>query len=129
VNGGCLLRNQAWSVEIDMRGIQASDMNTTEVIVEINTLTGLDIQEVGLEIGDEAYIIHVVLIIKDQETGLKIVDAVKEKKESFESKKEILDMCSNEQKNYESTLLKLAFPKLTYFKLEQNAIEPFIIVT
>jgi len=76
INDGCLLRDQKWSVEISFDGIKEYELNRTEVKVQIEALTGLDITDVGIELGDDAYVLNVIVIVDDEDTGKIIVDAV-----------------------------------------------------
>ena len=76
INDGCLLRDQMWSVEISFEGIKEYELNRTEVKAQIEALTGLEITDVGIELGDDAYVLNVIVIVDDEDTGKIIVDAV-----------------------------------------------------
>jgi len=76
VNDGCLIRDQVYSIEIEFASIIAIDVNTSELKVEIEALTGVEVTNVGLEINEQAYVIHVVVIVEDEASGNTIVDAV-----------------------------------------------------
>ena len=55
-----------------------------------------------------------------------IVVSLKEKKEGFESKKEILDMCNNEQKDYEGKLTELKATQANYEEIINKTIEQYL---
>jgi len=76
MNDGCLLRDQMFSVEISFKGVKEYELNRTEVKAQIEALTGLEIEDVGVELGEDAYVLNVIVIVDDENTGNIIVDAV-----------------------------------------------------
>jgi len=75
-NDGCLVRNQEYLVLIAFGNIQATDMDMAEILLQIKALTNMNVLKVGIELGDQAYVLRVVLVVDDKETGTVIVQAV-----------------------------------------------------
>jgi len=75
-NDGCLLRDQLYSVEIDFDNLMEMDVNLGEITMEIEALTGIDELKVGVELDEDAYVVHVVVLVDDENVGEIIVDAV-----------------------------------------------------
>jgi len=88
-NDGCLKRNQTYSVEIDFDNLFAGDVSLNDISIEIKTLTGISV-DVGLEINDDAYVVHVVVLIEDEESGQTIVDSVNNMKKDENCRYRIL---------------------------------------
>jgi len=77
MNGGCLRRDQDISVEIDLDRVMAGDINMADLLQDLKDLTKLtDIKDVGLELGDQAYVIRVIVVVDSEEVGQVIVDAI-----------------------------------------------------
>jgi len=76
MNDGCLLRDEMYSVEIDLEGLRASDIDIEEVIADLEKLSGISGIKVGYELGDHATVLRVVVIVDSEETGTKIAEAL-----------------------------------------------------
>jgi len=77
MNDGCLPRNyQKYSVEIEFDNLTANDVNSKDIYVEIEHVTGIDQIEVGLELSEDAHIIHIIVIVEDKESGNKIANVL-----------------------------------------------------
>jgi len=76
MNDGCILRDQPIVVEIDMDNIQASEFDVDLLIIEIKACTGVEVTKVGYELGDQAFVVRVVVVIEDEDTGNTIANAV-----------------------------------------------------
>jgi len=75
-NDGCNERKEPVSVEIDMEGLNASDFSLSAIAEEIAKISGVDIKNVGYELGDSASIVRVVVVIEDEQTAQLVASAV-----------------------------------------------------
>jgi len=75
-NDGCILEEFDLFVEILLQNVQASDMNLTQVTAEIKDLTKINVKDVGYELGDNAYVVRIIIVIEDEDDGTLIAEAV-----------------------------------------------------
>jgi len=75
-NDGCMLEDFDLYVEIVVQGLQASDMNLTRVTSEIKELTKVNVREVGYELGDNAFVVRIIVLIDDEDDGAVITESV-----------------------------------------------------
>jgi len=71
-------KGKEWSVVLEIEGIKPSELNATEIINEITSLTGISEDElsVGIEISKSGYISRVIVYVADEETTAIIATAV-----------------------------------------------------
>ena len=73
------LDKDVWSVEISFENeINATDLNTTEIIEWIVAQTNVDISEVdiGVEVNDDGQVVRVIVFVSDEESAEMIAVAV-----------------------------------------------------
>jgi len=77
-NGGCLrFGTSDVRVEIDVQdGVFAGDVNLVSLYDDLESLTNEHVLDVGIELRDDAYVIHVVVIVDDENSGTIVVNAV-----------------------------------------------------
>jgi len=75
-NDGCLVMYSGTTVEIDLNNVYANDINTTELRAEIETLSGVSVMDVGLELEERGLVMRVVIPVNNNQNGQVIVDAV-----------------------------------------------------
>jgi len=76
INDGCLPVDQPMIIEITMEGIQAGDFDISSMKQEVAACSGYEISEAGYELGDNAYIVRVIIVIEDETVGQTIVEAI-----------------------------------------------------
>jgi len=72
-----------WVVEITVveNSIKPSDINTTELIINISLISAIEIEEieqVGIETNSDGYVIRVVVYHKDEKTAQVVADRIKD---------------------------------------------------
>jgi len=75
INDGCLPLKEM-RVEIDCINLYASDVNMTELKVEIESLAHVEGIDAGIELGDDGLVLRVIVLIDDETIGQMIVDAI-----------------------------------------------------
>ena len=67
-----------WTIEIDVAEVVSIELNTTEVINTISTLTGIDSSDiiVGIETDEQGQVLRLVLYVREEEQANVIVDIV-----------------------------------------------------
>jgi len=82
VNNKCIddhnLNENKWVIEIEMEDVKAIDVNMTEVIDSIATLTGVNENDitVGMITDENGYVISIVVYVDSEETTNSIVEAI-----------------------------------------------------
>ena len=60
-----------YSVEIEVDGINLSDLNMTEIQITINNLTGIEADKLRIRVdtNDNNKVIHIIVIVDDEKTA------------------------------------------------------------
>ena len=68
-----------WIVEIEVEGIEAVDLNTTELLQNISSVSNIDVQElrIATEIDDKGRVVRILVFVKDEETAQIVETSVK----------------------------------------------------
>lgn len=76
-NDGCLPFGEETRVEIVVEaGVFAGDVNMSSLHLQVETLTGVEGIEIGLELSDDAYVLQVIVLVDDEEAATNVAEAV-----------------------------------------------------
>jgi len=80
VSGQCIENEtiKGWIVEIDITQTTAGELNTSEILSSLCSMTNLETSElvIGYEVDEEGFIIHIIVYVKDEETGILVMEAI-----------------------------------------------------
>ena len=78
-NDQCVNKEEvSYYVQIEVEGIKVSDMNMTEIQITISDLTGINVDEIRIQVdvNDRNEVIHIIVIVNDRTTAEIIKDAI-----------------------------------------------------
>ena len=82
MNGQCVtynsLNERGWIVEIEFDYMNASDLNTTEIMETISAMTNVDVNEIeiGVEMSNERNATFVTIVVNNKRIAQSIVDSL-----------------------------------------------------
>jgi len=82
MNDECVAYNtlidKGWIVEIELKDVNITELNTTEVIERLSSLTGIDLNgvEIGIDFNDKGHITSIIVAINNGDDAKTIADAV-----------------------------------------------------
>ena len=79
-NDHCVLKNEemTYFVEIEVEGIDVTNLNMTEIQSTISNLTGIKAEELKIraDISNNNEVIHIIVIVDDEETAEKVSESI-----------------------------------------------------